>query len=112
MKTSRVLSNVPWAELRAARPAARAQQNDVAGSDLHAGFLFPRLHVLDVDRRPRLEVLDALQARDVDQNSARDDALLQVVDAELGAALVGVDVGARVTVVGLILVQEVTERVD
>ena len=46
------------------------------------------------------------------EDAARDDAVLEVLDAELGAALVGVDVGAGVAVVGLLLVEDVAERVD
>ena len=53
-----------------------------------------------------------MQPRDVDQDAARDDAVLQILDAELRAALLGVDVGARVAVVGLLLVEDVAQRVD
>src|SRR5262245_48596396 len=90
------LADVPRTELRAPRPASGPEQDDVAGGDLHAGLLFPRLDVLGVDGGAGLEVLDAFQARNVDQHATRDDAALQIVDAEFRAALLGVHFRARV----------------
>ena len=107
-----VLADVPRPELRAPRPAAGAQEDRVARTDLDAGLLLPGLEVFDEDRRARLEIRQVLQPRDVDEDAARDDAVLQVVDAEFCAALLGVHVGARVAVVGLVLVEDVAERVD
>src|SRR3954451_11377907 len=104
MQAGGVLPDVPGPELVAPRPAAGAQQHGVTGGNLDARLFLPRFEILDVERGARLEIGQVAQARDVDQDAARDDAVFQVLDAELRAALFGVDVSARIPVVSLVLV--------
>src|SRR5687767_12185230 len=61
------------------RPHARADKQCVARPDLHAGLLLPRLEILDIDRSARLEVGNALQPGNVNEDAAREDAVLDVV---------------------------------
>jgi hypothetical protein len=49
-----LLPGVPIAHLRDPFPSSGAAEHEVAGGHLHAGLLFPRLEILDVDWRPRL----------------------------------------------------------
>ena len=66
----------PGSESFASRPAARIYEDDVSGRDGDAGLPLPGLDILDVDRGHGLEVGHALQAREVEQATARDDATL------------------------------------
>ena len=70
----------------ASRPHAGPHEQRVASRHLHARLLLPRLEILDVDRRAGLQIRHALQARDIDQNSAREDAVLDVVNRVLRVA--------------------------
>ena len=94
-------------------PDAGADEQGVAGGDPHARVLLPRLEVLDVDRRPRLQVRHALQPGDVDEDAAGHDAALQVVDGVLLVPVFhdGVGVG-RVAVVEDAVVVDVGEGVE
>jgi len=112
VETGGALSDGPGSRLLATGPTSRAEQHRVAGTHLHTGLFLPRFDVLLIHRCPRLQIGHTLQPRDVQQHAARDDALLEVVDRELRAPLLGVHIGTRVAVVGLILVEDVTQRVE
>src|ERR1700680_214703 len=60
----------------AARPHSRAHEQRVTSPHFHARLLFPRLKILHVYGRARLQVGNALEARDVDQYAAREDPAL------------------------------------
>src|SRR6185369_12056862 len=112
VQTGGALADVPRSQLLAPCPSSGAEQDRIAGGNLHARLLFPRFQILDVYRRSRLEVRQVSESRDINEDAPCDHAILQVVDSELRAAFLGVDVRSRVTVVGLILVEDVAKRVD
>jgi len=55
-------------------PAARVEQRDVAGADLHAGFRFPGFEVGAPHRHSRIEPVDALELRDAVEDGTSGDA--------------------------------------
>ena len=67
-----------------------------------------RLEVLGEDGLAGLERVDAAQRRDVEQHAAGDDAVVELVDAQLGGAVRGDRLG-RVAVVELPLVEDVAQ---
>ena len=67
MESGKPLRTGPWALGVAPRPTAGAHQDDVAGSDLDASFLFPGVEVFRINADVGLEVIDALEAGDVHQ---------------------------------------------
>src|SRR5207249_3445810 len=76
-----ILAGAPAHErpmLLAIRPDAGANEERVSRTDFHPGLFLPRLNVLDVNRRSRLEVLETLQARNVDKDAAGENAVLDV----------------------------------
>ena len=113
VESGRLLGDRPGAHPRAADPASRAHEHRVAGRHPEPGLPLPGLEVLGVDGRARLEVVHALEPRDVHQHAARDDAVLEVVD---GAARMAVRqhllLVRHVAVVGRPVVEDVGERVD
>src|ERR1700722_14274126 len=71
----------------AARPHTGAHEQGVAGSYLDAGLLFPRFEVLDIDWRARFQIRNTLEPRNVDQDAARKNSALDVVDGIFCVAL-------------------------
>ena len=111
--TARPAAPEPRALGGAARPDPGADEQGVAGGDPHPRLLLPRFQVLDVDRRPRLQVRHAPQPRDVDEDAARHDAALQVVDGVLLVPVLDHGVGVRrIAVVEDAVVVDVGERVE
>src|SRR6476620_2211485 len=76
MQPRKDLPRVPRPLGGTASPAAGAYEYSIAASDLHAGFLLPRLDVFDIDPSPRLHIRNPLETRNVDQDAARDNAVL------------------------------------
>ena len=103
----------PRAERIASLPAADIEQRDVARSDLHAGFPFPRFEIGARDGHVRVGILDALERSDVVEHGARGDAALPVHHAALDAALLVRDVVLHGhAVIHLPVLEEVAPRVD
>ena len=78
-------------ELLATRPDAGTDEQRIARGDLDAGLLLPGFEVLDVDRRARLQIRHALEPRNVDQDPAREDAVLDIEDRILRVAVLSLD---------------------
>src|SRR5262245_26449411 len=112
MPAGRGGGNVPGTFLRALHPAAGAQEHSVATADLDAGEFFPRVEIGRGDWRAGLEVGDVFHARDVDENPARHDAGLLMLDAVLRAAWALRDLGALEAIVDLAFERVVAQRVD
>src|SRR5262249_23130147 len=70
----------PWPGCLPASPHAGAHEQRIAGRHFHAGPSFPCLQILDIDRRARLEIRDALESRNVEQDAARENPILEIVD--------------------------------
>ena len=90
------------------RPPSGADQHDIAAAHFHSGLLFPCVQVFGVDRQPGLEIRNALQPRDVHQDAARQNPVLEIRNGQPGRALAR-DILLRVAVVHLALVKHVTK---
>ena len=112
MKAGGVAGDVPRTFLRALRPASGAEEERVAAADLDSRVLFPRFEIRGVHRRARLEIRHVLHPRQIDDDAARHDAGLLVLDAVDRAARALRDLGPREAVVDLALERVVAERID
>ena len=109
-----LLGEVPRPHLRAAYPPPRADEQRIACRDLHARLLFPRLQVLGINRRSRLQVFDSLQPRDVDQDAAGHDAVLEVVN-RIPAVAAALRDGIRIRLVPVVehtVVRDMRQRIE
>ena len=111
MRAGALPSDVPRADGRASRPASGPDETRVARADRHAGFSFPRIQIFRIDHGIWLEVVDPFQPRDVDQDTASEDPVLEPVDAQ-GAATVGLHGVLRDPVVQLAVAPGVAERIE
>ncbi len=91
-------------------PAAGADEHRIAAPDLHAGLLFPRFNILDVDRRAGLHIRNSFEARNIDQDASRDNSVLISDDVVLHRSLVG-NRRLRVSVVHLAVLKRVPQGV-
>src|SRR5947209_14130506 len=76
----------PWTHGLPARPHAGAHEQRVAARYPDARLPFPCLQVLDIDRRTRLQIRNAFQPRNVEQDAARENPALEIVDGILRVA--------------------------
>src|SRR4030095_9148298 len=76
----------PWADGLPASPHAGAHEQRIAGRDFHSGPSFPRLEVLDIDRRARLQIRKPFEPRNVEQDATRENSILEIVDGILRVA--------------------------
>src|SRR5947209_19969373 len=60
-----------------AGPHSGANEHSITGQYLQSGLFQPRLDILDVDRRARLEISDALELRDIDQDATSANSILE-----------------------------------
>ncbi len=104
-------TRIPRTPRLAQRPPTRAHEQDVAGFDAKAGVLLGALEIVGKDRLAILQERNAARARHVEQNTARDDTVAKLVNAEFERP-VRRHVLDRVAVVQLALVEDVAERVD
>src|SRR5205085_11863807 len=94
-------------------PSARSEEERVAGPHLDPCLLFPRLDVLDVHVRGRLQVRDSLQTRNVQKDATSDDSILEDRDAQLrAAALFAHDLIEGKAVVQLSVMRNVAKRIE
>lgn len=66
----------------------RSDENHVARSNLEVGFPFPGVQIPRVDGCAGLQIIHALQSRDIHQDAEGDNAILVVEDAVFAGALV------------------------
>ncbi len=89
----------PRSELRAARPSPPAEEQRVAGTDLHAGLLFPRFQVLGENRVPGSRYGKPFNLGMSNRIGAGHDPVLHIQDRVADGALFlrddGVDAGSR-----------------
>ena len=101
------------AERGATRPDAGSHEERIPRRHADARLLLPCLEILDVDRRSRFEIGHALQPWNVNEDAARDDAVLDVVDRILLMTLLDHRVCVRrVAVVEDALLVDVGERIE
>src|SRR5437762_10150828 len=112
MVASFVARDIPRSEFFPARPPTGPQKDGVSRRNLDTGLFLPRLEILHEDRCAGLQIGQAFQSRNIEQNPARDNSVPQILNAERAAALLGVHVGSRVAVIGLPLIEDVAESVD
>ncbi len=101
---------VPGTQFEAAVMSG-AEKQDVPLAKAHPLGLFTLLQFRGCDSLARFQPLSAAEARDIEQNSAADDALGTSCDVQgLGSA--GGDVRGRSSVIQAALVRDVAESVD
>ncbi len=102
----------PWTSRRAALPSARVEKNDIARRDLHALHFFQRLEIFPMNRgtwlQPTLRGSLPRQTRRVEQDTTRDHAILQCVDAAPWTTSRGLDFLHRDAVVSPAVNHDVT----
>src|SRR5881296_2125867 len=76
-----------WPNFFPACPNAGTDEEGVTGLDLQSGLFQPRLDILDINWRARLEILHSFHQRDVDQNSTGENPILQVVNRVPGVTI-------------------------
>ena len=79
--SARPRSHGPTAFRRAHTPVRT--NNASPAETLTPAFSFPCLQVLDIDRRTRLQIRNAFEPRNVEQDAARENPILEVVDGIL-----------------------------
>src|SRR5207248_10398361 len=57
-----------------------ANEHGITGRYLQSGLFQPRLDILDVDCSAGLEILDAFELRDVDEDATGEDSILEIVN--------------------------------
>src|SRR2546422_11619722 len=62
-----------------AGPHSGANEHSITGQYLQSGLFQPRLDILDVDRSARLEVFDAFELRDIDEDATSENPILEIV---------------------------------
>src|SRR5713101_1550920 len=77
----------PWSKRHPAGPHARAYEERIASRHLNPRFFLPCFQILHIDGGARFQVRDAFEARNVDQDAARKDAVLEVVNGVFCVAL-------------------------
>src|SRR5580704_10331195 len=100
----------PCLLLAAALHLAGADDDEIGASDRHPLRLGAGIELVVADALAVLEPVDATKARDVEQHAAPVHLVARVLDAEHVQAL-GIDQLGVVAVIGLVLVEDVAERV-
>ena len=111
VQTRQGRSAVPRAECLAPGLAAGADEQHIARSHLDAAGALRGFQIGDGDGLLWLKPVPAIQPRHVEQDAARDDAVLPDCDG-VGACARRGDEADRPAVVGLALPEEVTQRVQ
>ncbi len=82
MEARQALFDIPRAFLGTSRPAPRANKNDVTRADLQSCSIFPGVQLFGINGGARLEVFDAPQMGNIDENSPSKDTALDVGNAQ------------------------------
>src|SRR3954469_16130187 len=77
----------PGSDCGSACPTARANEDHIAGADTNSALLFPCIQILWINGRAWFEIGNVLQRRNIDQNTARKNPLLQILNPKLSSAL-------------------------
>src|SRR3981081_3903451 len=85
----RVGGDWPWALRITSSPASGTNQHNIAAADFHTRFLLPRGQVFGIDGRTGREISNAFEARNVHEDSARKNPILEIGDCQFGSALAG-----------------------
>src|SRR5947207_13406928 len=110
MIASFVARDIPRSEFFPARPPTGPQKDGVSRRNLDTGLFLTRLEILHEDRCAGLQIGQAFQARNIEQNPARDNSVPQILNADRAAALLGHRVGNQLNAVASHSTEDVVEK--
>src|ERR1700722_19712045 len=113
IEACRRLADVPRARLGAPGPTTAADEKSISRLDFHAGVLFPRFEVLDVNWCAGLQGLNAFKPRNIHENAPGKHTVFVVDDRILrGAALLRYVLLLGVSVISLAIHEVVTQSIE